>query len=480
MRHAQRRYGFVIAGVVLALAAISGLSAGLRIGLSGPRRPTANLPVVKVQRADVQLALTAGGTLESLHRTVIECQLEALSLSTGVASVTAHGASRILDIVPEGAEVKEGDVLCEIDSADYEELVVSQKLLVEQARSDHRAAELKLQTSQANFQEYDEGLKGQTIQSLETAVTLAESNLQSANERMAFTEKLFSFQYVAPAQLTAQKLAVQRSEEALREAQRAVEQYRRYQIPKQELTLQAAVDTARSQLSYQSLRLGRQIERLRHIERQVELCTIRAPHDGFVIYATEDGSDLRIEPGSTVRNKQHLFYLPDLSQMRVSALIHESQFDDVKPGQEVRVRVEAMADHELVGKITAIDPLPHRSKDWKMSPDVKYFLATVDLDDILPGMRPGMSAGIEVLAGPVASALVLPIDAIAHEDGEEVVYVSGAEGIERRSVTTRPATTDLVRIESGVTEGEEVVLDPESHAEFLPRDEPAAISAVGP
>ncbi|MFO0959988.1 MAG: efflux RND transporter periplasmic adaptor subunit [Isosphaeraceae bacterium] len=480
MRHAKRRYGFVIAGVGLTLAVIGGLSAGFWPSLLGPGRRDVNLPVVKVQRADVQLALTAGGTLESAKRTAIECQLEALSFDTRGVSLGTRGASRILTIVPEGIEVKKGDILCELDSADYEELARDQRLKVEEARADHRAAELKLQTCEASLHEFEDGLKAQTMQTLESAVTLAESNLQSARERLVFTEKLFSYQYVAPAQLTAQRLAVQKSEEALREAHGAVDQYMRYQIPKQDLTLRAAVDTARSQLSYQSLRLSRMIERLRQFDRQIALCTIRAPHDGFVIYATEDGSDLRIEPGTTVRNKQNLFYLPDLSRMQVMTLIHESQFDDIKPGQQVRVRVEAMADQELEGKITSIDPLPYRSKDWKANPDVKYFIAKIDLDEVLPGMRPGMSAGVEILAGPMASALVLPLDAIAYEDGEEVVYVSGAEGIERRLVSTRPATTDLVRVESGLAEGEEVILDPENHADLLPREEPAVISSVGP
>lgn len=480
MRHAQRRYGFVIAGVCLALATIGGVTAGLRSGMLGPRRPDLNLPVVKAERANVQLALAAGGTLESSQRTAIDCQLEALSLSANGASISAQGASRILTIVPEGTEVKKGDVLCELDSADYEEIVRTQKLKVEEARADHRAAELKLQTTEASLHEFEEGLKAQTTQTLATAVTLAEVNLQSANERLAFTEKLFSYQYVAPAQLTAQKLTVQRSEEALRSAQRAVEQYAKYEVPKQELTLTAAVDTAQSQLSYQSLRLSRQIERLRHFERQVELCTIRAPHDGFVIYAPQDRSELRIEAGTTVRNKQHLFYLPDLSRMQVMTLIHESQFEDVKPGQDVRIRVESMSEHEVKGTITAIDPLPFRSKDWKVSPEVKHFLARIELKEVLPGMRPGMSAGVEIFAGPIASALVLPLEAVTYEDGAEVVYVSGADGIERRSVTTRPATIDLVRIESGLNEGEEVILDPERHSEFLPREEPAEFSAVGP
>ena len=57
----------------------------------------------------------------------------------------------------------------------------------------------------------------------------------------------------------------------------------------------------------------------------MELCTIRAPHDGFVIYANDQRRDIRIEEGMYVRQKQDLMYLPDLNEMEVVDLIFTSR-----------------------------------------------------------------------------------------------------------------------------------------------------------
>ena len=95
-------------------------------------------------------------------------------------------------------------------------------------------------------------------------------------------------------------------------------------------------------LEYQDLRLHRQLDRLSSLEKQVEHCTIRAPHDGFVIYANNADREEFIEPGLPVRQRQHLFYLPDLNDMEVVAMLHESIVDQVNPGMRATVHVEGL------------------------------------------------------------------------------------------------------------------------------------------
>ena len=43
-------------------------------------------------------------------------------------------------------------------------------------------------------------------------------------------------------------------------------------------------------------------------------------------------AQLFIEPGMPVRQRQQLFYLPDLNDMEVVAMLHESIVDQVNPG----------------------------------------------------------------------------------------------------------------------------------------------------
>ena len=86
---------------------------------------------------------------------------------------------------------------------------------------------------------------------------------------------------------------------------------------------------AEATLKYQDRRLARNLDRLAKLEKQVELCTIRAPHDGFVIYANDERRESVIEEGMSVRQKQDLFYLPDLTDMEVVAYLHESMVNEI-------------------------------------------------------------------------------------------------------------------------------------------------------
>ena len=111
---------------------------------------------------------------------------------------------------------------------------------------------------------------------------------------------------------------------------------------------------ARATLEYQDLRLQRQLDRLATLEKQVEHCTIRAPHDGFVIYANNADRELFIEPGLPVRERQQLFYLPDLNDMEVVAMLHESIVNQVDPGMRATVQVEGLSNRRIEGHVTKI------------------------------------------------------------------------------------------------------------------------------
>jgi multidrug efflux pump subunit AcrA (membrane-fusion protein) len=69
-----------------------------------------------------------------------------------------------------------------------------------------------------------------------------------------------------------------------------------------------------------------------------------------------------------------------------------------------------------------------------------------------------MSAEVKFDTGRVPDALVIPVEAMAVVDGQQSCYVIGSHGLERRAITTRRATTDLLEVTAGLNEGERVVL----------------------
>ncbi len=167
-------------------------------------------------------------------------------------------------------------------------------------------------------------------------------------------------------------------------------------LPRDTRSLQSRVEAAKATLNFQMTRLKLEEERLALFEEQVKRCTMLAPNDGFVIYANEPGEPQRIWEGASIRQRQRMFYLPDLDRMEVQAMIHETVVDRVDVGLPAHVRFEALPGRSAAGQVTSVSRLPLVNQNSAAS-DVKYYLAVVRLDRIPSGLRPGMSAEIEII-----------------------------------------------------------------------------------
>ncbi len=78
-----------------------------------------------------------------------------------------------------------------------------------------------------------------------------------------------------------------------------------------------------------------------------------------------------------VRQNQKLFYLPDLNDMEVVALLNESVVNQVRDGMRALVQVEGIPNRSLQGRVTKVAQLP--LSDWRS--DVRYFEGIVKLEE---------------------------------------------------------------------------------------------------
>src|SRR5437764_3205050 len=100
------------------------------IGRHAPRPVSERYALTNVRRMDLYPALTASGRVESSKRTLIECELEDITIGVKGQRISAGGASVLLSVIPEGSLVRRGDVLAVLDSSDYEELLRQQRMTV--------------------------------------------------------------------------------------------------------------------------------------------------------------------------------------------------------------------------------------------------------------------------------------------------------------------------------------------------------------
>src|SRR5207249_1884765 len=125
-----------------------------------------------------------------------------------------------------------------------------------------------------------------------------------------------------------------------------------------------------------------------------------SPADGLVFYANDQSrfgpNQPGIEEGATVRERQILFRLPDLGgPMLVDTKVRETMVARITPGQRVRVKVHAFPEAALPGVVERVAPLPDPSTFFRS--DRKVYSTKVRLEKNLPGLRPGMSAQVEML-----------------------------------------------------------------------------------
>jgi HlyD family secretion protein len=458
-RNPARRLGTARTVVLFASATV--LAAGMPViaTLRHPTSPFDGLLTATVQKLDVNEEVVAPGRIASAQSTEIRCTLEKLS-SAAPGESLVNGASTILSLVPEGSMVKKGDVLCELDSSAYQELVRRQQISLEQVKADHQQAVLALDVAKLTLEAYLKGERLQVGSDYQGKIALATSDLSRQADRLEWVRRMLAKGYSSAAQVASEQQQELRLTLSLRSMERGLANYQRFTEPKEVLSLRSDVVGAQATLGYQTTRLNREQDRLAHYEKLLNSCTIRAPHDGYVVYANRRGRDPEVFEGAAVRERMKLFTLPDQSKMQVEVMLHETVVNRVSAGMEARVAIEALPGRDVEGIVETVGAMPLTDQRSETANGVAYFLGRIKLRNMPPSLRPDMSAEVTILRGHRQNVLTVSSRAVKIEDGLNVCYVKRRDRLERRTVQVRHATHDLQEVLEGLTEGEEVVIDP--------------------
>jgi HlyD family secretion protein len=441
-----------------ATALITACSACYFIPMRKVQTDGVRVPKAAVRRLSFNACHIASGVAQCPQQTVVKCRLENLRIRSNRQWYLAGGASTILEIVPNGTMVKKGDVLCRLDASEYEELARVQAINAESHKAEEVQRALGLQSAELALREYREGLLDQDIKGMQGRVALAAAQMKQASDRLAWSGRMGVKGYTSAMQVANDRAALLRSTLELEQAQMEIDTYRRYKAPKTILSLKAEVEIARKWAVHEANDFQKAKDKLALYRSLVDRCTIRAPHDGFAIYANgpfrEDNERTSIEPGAPVLQGQELFYLPDLSKMQVVAMLHDTVLERVGRGMPARVRVEGLGLAAVEGHVESVEGLPRRSFN-----DVPYYACLITLEDIPSGLLPGMSAEVEIQAGRCRDVLAVPAEAVSLDHDRSICYVIGPSSLERREITTGWFAPNLVEVTDGLKEGEFVALN---------------------
>jgi HlyD family secretion protein len=138
--------------------------------------------------------------------------------------------------------------------------------------------------------------------------------------------------------------------------------------------------------------------------------------------------------------------------------LHEVSLQKVRVGMPAIVTVDALPGKRLMGAITRIAPLADSQSMW-MNPDLKIYKTEITLDANDPELRSGMNCKAEIVVEQHADAVYVPVQSVRRVAGQPTVYVLHDDGqVEERKVETGWDDNRMVRIISGLTEHEPVLL----------------------
>tara|TARA_R110002072_G_scaffold284396_2_gene448479 strand:+ start:81848 stop:83884 length:2037 start_codon:yes stop_codon:yes gene_type:complete len=334
----------------------------------------------------------------------------------------------------------------------------------------------------------EDGEAKQRLRTLLEAVRVAEENYLQAQARFAGQERLAARDFITPNDLEAEQSRLLQAESKLEQAITDLNLYTQYTFIKdadqqlanyedsimsyQRTMAEAAAELAQAEARYKSAvqRLNLEAERLADINEQLAMTVIRAERPGLVVYGSAEasqpfrgGNQEPIQEGATIRERQAILTIPDMTEMAVRVNIHESSVQRVREGQQVAVRIDAFPNARLTGEVIKVAVVADSGNAF-MNPDLKVYPTIVKIDDVHDWLRPGMSAEVEILVDSLDDVVYVPIQAVSYLDGEQVVYVARGNRREVRVVETGTFSEQFIEIVSGLSAGETVMLLPPRQA----------------
>jgi multidrug efflux pump subunit AcrA (membrane-fusion protein) len=140
--------------------------------------------------------------------------------------------------------------------------------------------------------------------------------------------------------------------------------------------------------------------------------------------------------------------------MQIKVGIHESIIDRIRPGLQARV---TLPDRTLKATVSTVASVT-RPAGWWTGNVVKYdTIIELPTDD---GLKPGMSAEVEVVIAEHRDVLKIPVAAVVETDKGDFCWVKTAEKTVRRLLKLGDSNDVFIVVEAGLKEGDEVVLNP--------------------
>ena len=443
----------------------------------------ATQPTLKVTRGSIPLVFRSLGTLEPVDPFELRLRPEAYK-----------GELKIVTAVANGATVKAGDVLLQIDATDLtrdlsgaENDLTTAKANLDKAKGDAQLAEsgdaLALRIQKTALANAEAGLKwweqvdGPTmLKRSELNVFTSKASVDDQDDELDQLRKMYKDEELtsATADIVVKRavrgLDVSKQYLSIAEQGAAKTREHEYGVAKQRVV--DAVDQAKQQLATleitqkhaaivratgtksAELATAAAEKKVKELKADLAALTVKAPFDGRVAYGAIaegawQGPDAKaLRAGEKVAAGATLLTLSAPGKLRVVLDIPEAKLAWLTPGMKATITPVAWPELKLIGRCAAPAPTGKGGAD-------QSFKLPIELESPADArLSAGMKANVRLDAGTVENVLVLPVTAVS----SGVVKVLGKDGKpQEKDVTVGRTDGTLVEIREGLSEGDEVL-----------------------
>jgi membrane fusion protein (multidrug efflux system) len=233
--------------------------------------------------------------------------------------------------------VRKGDLILELDAADFEVRTNEADAELNKERSKVVEASVRVETARRQLTELQHRLEAARAN-----LELQEANLRQADADMKRAENLFRKEAISKERHEKMKTGY---DVALAQVRASKEQVRQAEIAAK--TQEAVISQAESAMKSQEASVRKSEAVLRSAELNRGYTKIYAPASGQITKKS-------VQSGNQIQPGQPLMAVVPLDDLWVIGNYKETQLTDVRPGQKVKIKVDTYPDKDFEGKVDSI------------------------------------------------------------------------------------------------------------------------------
>ena len=239
--------------------------------------------------------------------------------------------------------------------------------------------------------------------------------------------------------------------------QRKAQQERQAQLYSQGLISDQEMESTNSSFASALSTFNGAQSRLIQDEDALSKLRLIAPQDGTITFIDGEVGDLA---QGGMFNPSVLLKLSDLSKMEVYVNVNENDIADISIDDPAIIEVDAYDGRKFKGRVKEVAYASSVSSGGSQQ-QVTNFQVKIQMLEVVEGMRPGMSATVDIITADKSNVISIPIQSLTSsrsmKKGTNVVFIYNNGIVNERVVETGIVGDRDYEIVSGLEEGDEIV-----------------------